>query len=264
MRDLPQLTSPDYLRDHLKTYGHTFAPPPRASLPSSLKSAPLFGTVADVWQTLEDAEEPRKVLAILKDRKRFPWKVLAFDEDVRPPYCGKLMTPLRVQLANAVIGTYAKKSIAVGGRTPFAQDPALDYGYDSAEDWVDDEGGEDVDDFGEAPAGSGDEEDEGEGEEEDEFDDWLDDSEDVGFTRPEDGSSEGSPEPAPLAEQSKLPQQVVKSRPVPKKLVKLKPFFRGPMWEETIGEGSSGMQEYRLQLLNGELHLSGSFCIRQS
>ncbi|ORX36523.1 hypothetical protein BD324DRAFT_629227 [Kockovaella imperatae] len=228
----------DFLKDHLGRHGHSLAPPPRASLPPGLKTAPRFGSVGDVWREHEEAEDPRKVLELLKDRTRFPWKVLAFDDQVRPPYCG----------------TFSKKSVAVGARTPFAQDPALDYSYDSGDEWQDDDGGEDVDDFGEGRAGSGDDEDDEGGEEEDEFDDWLDDSEEVGFARPGDRSISGSPEPLEIgpsgAEQTKLPRQVVKSRQVPKKVVKLTPSWRGPMWESEIGSGFSGMTEYRLQLLN--------------
>ena len=144
-------------------------------------------------------------------------------------------------------GTYTKKSVTVGPRTPFAQDPALDYTYDSGDDWQDDEGGEDVDDFGE---GAAEPEDEGEDESEGEFDDWLDDSEDGGYV-PAEGDEEIQPIP-PSEEQSKLPMKVVKKRDVPRKVVKLTPVWRGPMWESKVGEGSDGMESYRLHLLNGK------------
>jgi hypothetical protein len=80
-------------------------------LPQGLKSGPLYGTVADVWAAHQEAADPRKVLDQLRKQSRFPWKTLAFDQQARPPYSG----------------TFTKKSVVVGPRTPFAQDPALDY-----------------------------------------------------------------------------------------------------------------------------------------
>lgn len=61
-----------------------------ARLPKGLKSAPLYGSVGDVWLEHQDAADPRKVLNRLKNQRKFPWKTLAFDGQVRPPYSGKL------------------------------------------------------------------------------------------------------------------------------------------------------------------------------
>nr|XP_019050366.1 hypothetical protein I302_00796 [Kwoniella bestiolae CBS 10118]OCF29296.1 hypothetical protein I302_00796 [Kwoniella bestiolae CBS 10118] len=226
--DVQNWDSRDFINEHLRKHGNQTRSS-RKHLPKGLKSMPPHGSVADVYATLEDAEDPRAVLSQLKDRRRFPWKTLAFDQQTRPPYCG----------------TFTKRSVVVGPRTPFAQDPIFDYSYDSSDDWVDDEGGEDVDDFGDGEPKE-DEEDEDEDEDDGEFDDWLDDAEDVEFT-PVDGDD-------PLAgpEQARLPMKVVKkSRDVPKKVVKLTPSWKGPIWETSIGEeGTDGMEGYRIQLLN--------------
>nr|XP_018264705.1 uncharacterized protein I303_02882 [Kwoniella dejecticola CBS 10117]OBR86863.1 hypothetical protein I303_02882 [Kwoniella dejecticola CBS 10117] len=219
----------DFLDDHLMKHGNR-SRAARTRLPKGLKIMPPSGSVAEVYSTLEDAEDPRAVLSQLQDRRKFPWKTLSFDQQARPPYCG----------------TFTKKSVVVGPRTPFAQDPIFDYSYDSSDDWVDDEGGEDVDDFGEGEAKE-DEDDEEGSESEGEFDDWLDDAEDVEFT-PVDGDTGSLNGP----EQARLPMKVVKkSRDIPKKVVKLIPTWKGPVWESRIGEeGSEGLEGYRIQLLN--------------
>ncbi|WWC96983.1 hypothetical protein V866_003860 [Kwoniella sp. B9012] len=231
----------DFITEHLRKHGKQVRSS-RTHLPKGLKSMPPHGSVADVYNTLEDAEDPREVLSQLKDRKRFPWKTLAFDQQTRPPYCG----------------TFTKKSVVVGPRTPFAQDPIFDYSYDSSDDWVDDEGGEDVDDFGdgEVKEDEEDEEDEEDDEDEGEFDDWLDDAEDVEFT-----PVDGDVDPLGGPEQARLPMKVVKkSRDVPKKVVKLTPSWKGPVWEKTIGdEGVDGLEGYRIQLLNDTPHSINPF-----
>ncbi|WVQ93405.1 hypothetical protein IAU59_000475 [Kwoniella sp. CBS 9459] len=221
----------EFLDEHLKKHGRQTRSS-RDHLPRGLKTMPPYGTVADVWSELQDAEDPRKVLSQLNNRSKYPWKVLAFDQQTRPPY----------------VGTFTKKSVVVGPRTPFAQDPIFDYSYDSGDDWQDDEGGEDVDDFGENPEAREAEEDDEDDEDEGEFDDWLDDSEDVEFT-PAEGEAPG----LGVMDQSRLPMKVVKkSREAPpKKVVKLTPTWKGPVWESRIGEeGTDGLDGYRIQLLN--------------
>lgn len=162
------------------------------------------------------------MLAELRDNTKFPWKTLAFDQQARPPY----------------VGTFTKKSLAVGPRTPFAQDPVFDYSYDSGDDWQDeDEGGEDVD---EPLEGEGDEdavtEDEGE------FDDWLDDAEDPLFSGGVDGDITMS-DPTRTSPKKKIPV---------KRITKLNPTWQGPIWESVIAEPTEGMEDYRIQLLNGK------------
>jgi hypothetical protein len=206
-------------------------------LPQGLKSGPLYGTVADVWAAHQEAADPRKVLDQLRKQNRFPWKTLAFDQQARPPYSG----------------TFTKKSVVVGPRTPFAQDPALDYSYDSGDDWEDEEGGDDVDDFGEGEGAAEPEDDEDEDEEDGEFDDWLDDEDDGESGIPGDGIDEGSATAVvPQLDQGRLPMKViVKKREVPKRAVKVTPWWKGPEWEGCIGAGTDGLEVYRIQLLNG-------------
>lgn len=157
------------------------ATPQKKSSPG-LKIAPIDGSVGELWATLQDAEEPREVLDQLRDRRRFPWKTLAFDQQPRPPYSG----------------TFTKKSFVVGPRTPFAQDPIFDYSYDSGDDWQDDDEGEDVDNFGGEKNLEEEDEDEDE-EDEGEFDDWLDDSEDVEAAQPDSMDVDDAPEPEKLS-----------------------------------------------------------------
>ena len=138
----------------------------------------------------------------------------------------------------------------MGPRTPFAQDPIFDYSYDSGDDWQDDEGGEDVDDFDGSVVQD---EEESEAESEGEFDDWLDDSEDPPFVPGE--VLEDTPHLAagPSTDQGRLPMKVVKkAREIPKKVVKVTPSWKGPMWEQTVGVCCDGFDGYSIQLLNGE------------
>lgn len=144
--------------------------------------------------------------------------------------------------------------MVVGPRTPFAQDPLLDYSYDSGDDWEDEEGGDDVD-GAEAAENQPEEEDEEEEDSEGEFDDWLDDSEDAGYDPAnamevdEDGSADRALEQGRLA--MKVTAKKQKEAP-PKKVVKLVPSWKGPEWEPQFGSGTEGMEQYRLQLLNGK------------
>ncbi len=175
-----------------------------------------------MWSAYQEAEDPRAVLDELTDKRKFPWKTLAFDQQARPPY----------------VGTFTKKSLAVGPRTPFAQDPVFDYSYDSGDDWQEeDEGGDDVDE----PVEDGD--DEAPTEDEGEFDDWLDDAEDPLF-------SKGADSDVTMADPSH-PASPKKRVPI-KRITKLTPTWTGPVWEKVIAEPTEGLDEYRIQLLNGE------------
>lgn len=204
---------------------------PRRNRPRGLKVAPIDGSVGELWATLQDAEEPREVLDQLRDRRRFPWKTLAFDQQPRPPYSG----------------TFTKKSFVVGPRTPFAQDPIFDYSYDSGDEWQDDDEGEDVDNFG-GEKNLEEEEEEEDEEDEGEFDDWLDDTEDVEAAQPDLMDVDDAPMPEKLSKGIKK----LKEQPI-KRIVKLVPTWKGPIWENRIGEeGTEGLESYRIQLLNGE------------
>ncbi|GMK55693.1 hypothetical protein CspeluHIS016_0207490 [Cutaneotrichosporon spelunceum] len=217
--DVAAWSKKDFLDDHLNRHKlrcHN----PRSWRGRGLKSEPIYGTVAQMWSAYQEAEDPRAVLDDLTDKRKFPWKTLAFDQETRPPY----------------VGTFTKKSLAVGSRTPFAQDPVFDYSYDSGDDWQeDDEGGDDVDE----PVEDGD--DDAPSEDEGEFDDWLDNSEDPIFSKGPDGDIT-TVEPA-------LPASPQKRAPV-KRITKLIPTWQGPVWEKTIAEPTDGLDEYRIQLLN--------------
>jgi hypothetical protein len=219
------LTLEDFLKDHLSRHKRTTGTP-RSRIPRGLKTAPLYGTVADMWATYQEAEDPRSVLDQLRNRKRFPWKTLAFDQQTRPPYCG----------------TFTKRSVVVGPRTPLAQDPIFDYSYDSGDDWQEEEGGEDLDDAGEAQA----EPDDADSDmaEDDEFDDWLDDTEDAALQY-DDGD-------VPMGPASPTRREVKPTKKlVPKRITKLTPTAQGPFWEDSIGDAHDIVKDYRIQLLNG-------------
>lgn len=59
-----------------------------------------------------------------------PIKLLQFDKEFRPPYCG----------------TMRRRSKDVRPRHPFGKDPSLEYEYDSADDWEEEEDGEELSD----------------------------------------------------------------------------------------------------------------------
>lgn len=216
----------------------------RKALPLGLKSAPLFGTVKDVWDAYQEAEDPRQVLEQLRSPARFPWKVLAFDQQIRPPYSG----------------TFTKKSVVVGARTPFKQDPQFDYSYDSGDDWEEeDENADEVDE----PEADAEPEELDTDEDEGEFDDWLDDSEDaVGPAAADAMDTDEDPALGGRVAGTNTPNKVIKpvnkKREAPKKVIKLSPWWKGPEWESELGRGTDGLEPYRLQLLNGEFIYDGS------
>ncbi|CAK9781242.1 hypothetical protein CC85DRAFT_286041 [Cutaneotrichosporon oleaginosum] len=217
--DVATWTRNDFLRDHLERHKQSRRNP-RSARGQGLKSEPMYGSVAEMWAEYQRAEEPRAVLDELTNKRKFPWKTLAFDQQARPPY----------------VGTFSKRSLAVGPRTPFAQDPVFDYSYDSGDDWQEDEeeGGDDVDE----PVEDGD--DDVPPEDEGEFDDWLDNTEDPIFN--------GADADTALTDPTH-PASPKKRVPV-KRITKLTPTWTGPIWENVIAETAEGHDEYRIQLLN--------------
>lgn len=223
-------TAKDFLNDHLRRHKRT-AGSRRPKLAPGLKTGPAHGTVAEVWAAHQEAADPQAVLGQLADNERFPWKTLAFDQQVRPPYSG----------------TFTKKSLVVGPRTPFGQDPIFDYSYDSGDEWQDDEGGDDVDDFGEGEPEEAVSDDGDDGE----FDDWLDDADDLLFKDDGDVPMPSPSKPSPLNPIKQTEKEKKKPRHlVPKRVTKLTPYWRGPVWEQKIAEPTDGFEEYRIQLLN--------------
>lgn len=102
-------------------------------------------------------QEARKKLA------EIPQKVIAFSQDVRPPYYGT------ITLKPYALGREAMNRLA---RKPMGRRLPLDYDYDSEAEWQEDEG-EDIDM----------EDDEEELDEEDDMDGFLDDADDAGLSR---------------------------------------------------------------------------------
>ncbi|KAM0348029.1 hypothetical protein ACHAPU_004532 [Fusarium lateritium] len=95
---------------------------------------------------------------------KVPMKVIAFSQDVRPPYYGT-MTFKPFVLGKLNMSQLARKP--TGRRLP------LDYEYDSEAEWQEEEEGEDLDV----------DDDEEEMDDEDDMDGFLDDSEDAGLSR---------------------------------------------------------------------------------
>jgi hypothetical protein len=196
--------------------------------------------MADMYAQYQSAMDPRRVRKYILNLDKFPQKVLAFDQQARPPYTG----------------TFSKPSVVVGPRTPFQCDPLFDYSYDSGDDWMDEEGGDDVND--QDPEAEGDEDNSG-SEEEDEFDDWLDDTEDALFGPDADGDVPmvgGRATDLPNAPSvPNAPDDLVAKRKIPvKRIAKLVQDCLGPFWENEIGKHpKDDWNLYRIKLLNGEL-----------
>jgi len=224
-------TPRDFINDHLSRH-NIRRRTPRSDIPRGLKTAPLFGSVADMYAEYQSAVDPRQIRKRLLNTDKFPRKVLAFDQQARPPYTG----------------TFTKSSVVVGPRTPFQQDPLFDYSYDSGDDWMEDEGGEDVDE-GDPDAEA--DEDVSEDDEEGEFDDWLDNTEDQLFKPDADGDIPMlGATPPPVASV----HAAVKRKIPLKHIQKLNQDCQGPFWESEIGKHpAEEWNPYRIQLLNGEL-----------
>lgn len=110
------------------------------------------------------AESSRIFTEVQTKLSKIPVKVIAFSQDVRPPYYGTV-TFKSFALGKGNMYKLARRSM--GRRLP------LDYDYDSEAEWQDEEEGEDLDL----------EDEEEELDDEDDMDGFLDDSEDVGLAR---------------------------------------------------------------------------------
>ncbi|EJD52907.1 hypothetical protein AURDEDRAFT_157461 [Auricularia subglabra TFB-10046 SS5] len=209
-------------------------------------------SVKDVMDKINDAEEEgddvevARLQRLLKDRKRFPIKLLQYHEDVRPAYWG----------------TWTKSSASVGPRTPFGQDAVFNYEYDSEEDWEEEpeEGtGEAIDDA--MSVDSGDDDD-------DDADSWLAPDDEVeeleGSPPPLDDDPFLAPSPAPVASTSSSAAKPLETRKrkaatsarddgkKKRKVVPLVPWIKGPFWEESRAKKDvpAALRAYRLRLLN--------------
>lgn len=110
------------------------------------------------------ADNADKIMREAREKlSKVPMKVIAFSQDVRPPYYGT------VTLKTFALG---KDNISQLARKPTRRGLPLDYDYDSEAEWQEEEGEDlDVDD------------DEEELDDEDDMEGFLDDSEDAGLSR---------------------------------------------------------------------------------
>ncbi|RTE71788.1 hypothetical protein BHE90_013796 [Fusarium euwallaceae] len=110
------------------------------------------------------ADNADKIMREAREKlSRVPMKVIAFSQDVRPPYYGT------VTLKTFALG---KNNLSQLARKPTRRGLPLDYDYDSEAEWQEEEGEDlDVDD------------DEEELDDEDDMEGFLDDSEDAGLSR---------------------------------------------------------------------------------
>ncbi|BGP53728.1 hypothetical protein JCM8202_003659 [Rhodotorula sphaerocarpa] len=113
----PDLTLRDSLKAFLSTASKRRIPPynPYPEPPLSVRQT--VNAISDATLTSQDVSE---LYNALKDPKKVRIKTLKFKEDYRPGY----------------VGTWTKRSVMVGPRTPFARDNAiLNYDHDSEAEW---------------------------------------------------------------------------------------------------------------------------------
>ncbi|KAL6831156.1 chromatin assembly factor 1 subunit A domain-containing protein [Trichoderma sp. SZMC 28015] len=151
--------------DPQEAFSFSSLPTPRGKL-----HQPVRHLMETAYKASQDAgksgsADSSKILAEFQaGLSKIPMKVIAFSQDVRPPYYGTV-TFKPFALGKGSMQKLARKS--TGRRLP------LDYDYDSEAEWQDEEEGEDLDL----------EDEEEELDDEDDMDGFLDDSEDVGLSR---------------------------------------------------------------------------------
>lgn len=154
--------APFYLEDFLtlpkdSRRGQVSHPPVKHIMDEFFKSHLALGS--SMGEASRTAQGAQAKLA------KVPMKIIAFAEDVRPPYYGT--------------ATWKSFEAGEGKLKQLANNPMdksllkLDYGYDSEAEWQEDEEGEDLDL----------EDDEEDADDEDDMDGFLDDSEDLGPAR---------------------------------------------------------------------------------
>ncbi|KAL7937122.1 chromatin assembly factor 1 subunit A domain-containing protein [Trichoderma chlorosporum] len=151
--------------DPLEAFSFSNPPAPRGKLHQPVRH--LMETAYKATQNTgkSGSADSSKILAEFQSGlSKIPIKVIAFSQDVRPPYYGTV-TFKPFALGKGNMQKLARRS--VDRRLP------LDYDYDSEAEWQDEEEGEDLDL----------EDEEEELDDEDDMDGFLDDSEDVGLSR---------------------------------------------------------------------------------
>lgn len=182
-----------------------------------------------------DISTTRSLLSLLEDRSVIPAKILIFHEDARPGY----------------FGTWTRISSAIKPRRPFARDVVvIDYSYDSSEEWEEDTPG-DADDVADDDDDDDDDPDAGEDSDADSWlvDDHNDDEDlddDLETVAPMD-EADPSPLPKRHLEGAGGPGTSHKKR----RVVRLVPFVRGPVWDTAITKTAEVFSPYRVRFFNG-------------
>lgn len=151
--------------DPVDVFSFSNLPPPRGKLHQPVRH--IMETAYKAAQNSEkngSADASNIFMEVRTGLSKIPLKVIAFSQDVRPPYYGTA-TFKSFALGKGNMYKLARRSM--GRRLP------LDYEYDSEAEWQDEEEGEDLDL----------EDEEEELDDEDDMDGFLDDSEDIGVSR---------------------------------------------------------------------------------
>lgn len=151
--------------DPVDVFSFSNLPPPRGKLHQPVRH--IMETAYKAAQNSEKngSEDASNIFTQVRTGlSKIPLKVIAFSQDVRPPYYGTV-TFKAFALGKGNMYKLARRSM--DRRLP------LDYEYDSEAEWQDEEEGEDLDM----------EDEEEEQDDEDDMDGFLDDSEDVGVSR---------------------------------------------------------------------------------
>ncbi|EHK41742.1 hypothetical protein TRIATDRAFT_321911 [Trichoderma atroviride IMI 206040] len=151
--------------DPVDVFSFSNLPPPRGKLHQPVRH--IMETAYKAAQNSEkngSADASNIFTQVRTGLSKIPLKVIAFSQDVRPPYYGTV-TFKAFALGKGNMYKLARRSMH--RRLP------LDYEYDSEAEWQDEEEGEDLDM----------EDEEEEQDDEDDMDGFLDDSEDVGVSR---------------------------------------------------------------------------------
>ncbi|RFU76788.1 chromatin assembly factor 1 subunit a [Trichoderma arundinaceum] len=151
--------------DPIDVFSLPSLPSPRGKLHQPVRH--IMETAYKAAQSSEktgSADANRIFTEVRTGLSKIPMKVIAFSQDVRPPYYGTV-TFKSFALGKGNMYKLARRSM--GRRLP------LDYDYDSEAEWQDEEDGEDLDL----------EDEEEELDDEDDMDGFLDDSEDAGISR---------------------------------------------------------------------------------
>lgn len=202
----------------------------------TLKTPALHSSVAQIVAKAQEVGDPREVYDHLRDLAKFPRKTLKFAEDLRPPY----------------VGTWSRPSAIVGPRTPFGMDPVIDYSIDEGLDWEEDPAEENIDAIDE------DEQSADEDDEESLLGDWLVGDDEIEFVQDTSTSPSKQQHVQPLSGDMALLDKQARAKEVhetalaKRKVDKLVPFTKGPIWETQYAQMQwKGFESYKICFING-------------